>query len=137
MIGRPVVSVALVPNNNNNNPPPYIPNPMAINTNVIRDYECIICQNLSENPCVHKEDTSCKVMFCSSCLLDYQNQNNSECPARCGLPFNRSQLRYTGPISFNAFRKKMVQCPDQKCNQIMTVRKYKIHVQRKHQASWI
>lgn len=32
MIGRPVVSVALVPNNNNNTPPPYIPNPMAIST---------------------------------------------------------------------------------------------------------
>lgn len=39
---------------------------LFLDTNVIRDYECIICQNLAENPCVHKQNTSCKVMFCSS-----------------------------------------------------------------------
>lgn len=103
-----------------------------LDTNTVKDFECIICLDIVYDHYKSQTCRDCLVSMCpSSCLKAFKEANPSyvrKCPA-CRSPFRYRNRPRTGPKSIEQYESLQVYCSfSPSCQQILTVRQYLAHV---------
>ena len=96
---------------------------------VNKDFICSICSLFIRHP---KECTVCGTLYCSNCLIQWEEKNKNnvcECPMRCKKQSSNSEsiIRPVGKVIKNIINALEVKCPNEDCGKIMSFEEYEKH----------
>lgn len=89
----------------------------------VKSISCQICEHILADPV----ETSCKHLFCRTCILRCLKVMGSYCPS-CRYPCFPTDLESPVKSFLSILNSLMVKCPAQECNEEVSLEKYNHHV---------